>query len=106
MGFGAIAAAKKDVSQGASIDVVGNAMFKGLFLFWGIGYVLLGSAMVMQKNLHVAVGWLFVIFGALMVILTGIDLDIADNIGLVIWFVLTITIVAAGVLTLRAKQAS
>ena len=105
MSIGAMNLAATDVSQAVVLEAVGNAMFSGLFLFWGIGNLLIGRAIVIQKNLHSVVGWLFVAFGALMVILSTIP-EIADIVQMVLWLGLTFINVAAGVLVLRKNKTS
>ena len=104
MSQAALEATTESTTLAVTIEAIGTAMFAGLWLFWGIGSLILGSAMLMQKNLHVAVGWLFVIFGAFVVITSLVELDLPDEVGLVVWVTSSLVHVAAGVLTLRQQS--
>ena len=105
LGLGAMDTAKDSVSDAATIGLIGDGIFSSLFVFWGIGNILIGSAMVIQKNLHVVVGWLFVGWGIFMIIISAVEAAaIPDAVGLILWGGLNLTMVAAGVLTLREKQ--
>jgi len=105
LGLGAMDTAKDSVSDAATIGLIGDGIFSSLFVFWGIGNILIGSAMVIQKNLHVVVGWLFVGWGIFMIIISAVEAAaIPDAVGLILWGGLNLTMVAAGVLTLRGKQ--
>ena len=68
--------------------------------------MVLGTAIVIQKNLHEILGWVFVVVGILMSLLTIVDVDVNDGVGFGIWIVLSLITVAAGVLTLRGNQSS
>ena len=104
LSLGALDAAADSVSEGVTSEIVGNAVFAGVWVFWALGNLLLGSAMVMQKNLHAVVAWLLVGFGVFGLFTAVISFsDIPDAVGMVIWLGLTLTNVAAGVLVLRAK---
>ena len=108
MSLGTLDAAKEISTQaGVNIESVASfGMFAGLFLFWGVGFILLGSAMIIQKKFHILVGWLFVALGTLFVILTAIDLEITDVIQYPIWGAMTLLTAAAGILTLREESVS
>jgi hypothetical protein len=100
---GALQASETSVEIAVNIEAVSAAMFSGLFFFWGITNLLLGVAIVMQKNLHVVIGWLFVLIGAFIVITVLVDIDFPDVVGFAIWIGMSLVTAAAGVLTLRAK---
>ena len=100
---GALQASETSVEIAVNIEAVSAAMFSGLFFFWGITNILLGVAFVMQKNLHVVIGWLFVLIGAFIVITVLVDIDFPDVVGFAIWIGMSLVTAAAGVLTLRAK---
>ena len=108
MSLGTLDAAKEISTQaGVNIESVASfGMFAGLFLFWGVGFLLLGSAMIIQKKFHILVRWLFVALGTLFVILTANDLEITDVIQYPIWGVMTLLTAAAGILTLREESVS
>ena len=106
LGLGAMDAAETNTSDGVTIGLVGDGVFSPLFVFWGVANLMVGMAMVIQKNLHLIVAWLFVGWGVFMIAISAISADIPDAVGNVLWLGLNLTMVAAGVLTLRAKQAS
>tara|TARA_B110000116_G_scaffold201084_1_gene176018 strand:+ start:3444 stop:4088 length:645 start_codon:yes stop_codon:yes gene_type:complete len=89
-------------------DVVGTfaiseAMIRSIFVFDGIVMLLLGLAIVKQKNLSLVVGGFFIFFGAC--VLFGGMLSEGDNWAGMIWFIgfLGFPIITAvtGFLTLR-----
>ena len=108
MSLGTLDAAKEISTQaGVNIEAVASfGMFAGLFLFWGVGFLLLGRAMIIQKKFHILVGWLFVALGTLFVILTAIDLEITDVIQYPIWGAMTLLTAAVGTLTLKEESVS
>ena len=75
-----------------------------MFFFWGIAFLILGTALVMQKKLHIVVDWLFVIFGALFVILSIVPIDLPASVGLIIFGLMSLNTVAAGIIQLRGKD--
>ena len=77
--------AAAQISNAVTITLVGNALWAGLFFFWGIGFLTLGTALVMQRKLNVIVDWIFVVFGALFVILLLMPWDLAQNVGFLIF---------------------
>lgn len=95
-----------NASDAAMIDVVGNAMIAGMVFYWSIGYLLLGLCAVMQKSLPVISSWLLVAVGIVGILLWVIDVDVSDAVSLVLWLLLSLAAVVAGVSTLRSKQAS
>ena len=118
---GALEASEKSVELAVIIEAASNAIFSGLWLFWGIGSLLLGGAMLRQKYLgafklkvtlfnNAAIAWIFVLFGIYVVISSlidpGLSEDLGDSIGFGLWILMSLATAAAGVLTLRAKEAS
>ncbi|GIT15621.1 MAG: hypothetical protein CM1200mP37_2020 [Chloroflexota bacterium] len=59
MNAATIEVAATSVESAAIMDLVGNGMFSGLFFYWAIGNILIGSTILIQKRFHIAVGWLF-----------------------------------------------
>ena len=107
MNYGIMEAATENMAEAITIDGVSNmGLFPALFWFWGIGNIVLGAAIVIQKNLHEILGWVFIVLGLLMSLLTIVDVDLNDGVGFVIWIVLSLTTVAAGVLNLRGNESS
>lgn len=103
---GALEAAATSEALAVNIEAVSVATFSGLWFFWGIGSLLLGSAMLMQKNLHVVLAWMFTAFGVFVIITSLIDIDLPDTVGFVVWIAMTVVVAASGVLTLKTRQAS
>ncbi len=96
--------AAKWVEHAVTMQVVGQTLWSGLFFFWGIGFVFVGAALVIQKKLNLVVDWIFVVFGALFVILTLVPLDLAQNIGFLIFGIMVLNTIVAGVFQLREKE--
>jgi len=92
------------VEHAVTIHLVGQTLWSGLFFFWGIGFIMVGIALIMQKKLHIIVDWIFVVFGALFVILTVTPLDLAQTIGFVVFGIMVLNTIAAGVFQLRANE--
>ena len=95
--------AETDTGTAAIVDIVADGIFSSIFFYWGIGNILLGTAVLIQKRLHFVVGWLLVIFGILPVLFTVIDVDISNNVGFIVWIGISLTATAAGVFVLRGK---
>ncbi len=107
LSLGTIDTAKNSVSDAAIIEIISDGIFPGLFVFWGIGNILIGTAMVIQKNLHIVMGWLFVCWGAFMLIISVLEsVEIPDAVGLILWAGLNLTMVTLGILTLKPKETS
>lgn len=98
---GALEASSASVPLAVTIEGVSQAMFSGVWFFWGIGSLVLGITLVMQKNLHVAIAWGFVVFGLFVFITSLVDVNLPDTVGLVVWIASSLLHVAAGVQTLR-----
>ena len=91
----------QNTSDAVTIQIVGRTIWQGLFFFWGIAFVLIGLALVLQTRLHLIVNWVFVVFGTLFVILSVIPLDLAQAVGFLIFGIMSLNTVIAGVLRLR-----
>lgn len=89
--------------------VVGNALWAGLFFFWGVSFLIFGGALVRAKKFLISgypiVSWLFVVFGAIFIVLFVIGGIANTDIGeIAIWIIfglMSLNTVAAGVLQLR-----
>ena len=92
------------ISNALTMSLVGNALWAGLFFFWGIGFIVLGTVLVKQKKLNIIVDWIFVVFGALFVILLLMPWTLAQNIGFLIFGVMVLNTIAAGVFQLRENE--
>lgn len=101
---GALEASATSEAIAVNIEAVSSAMFTGVWLFWGIGSLLLGGAMVMRKNLHAVIAWIFVVFGIFVLVSSLIDLNLADGVGMVVWIAITVVTAAAGVQTLKQNS--
>ena len=82
-------------------QIVSRTIWTGLFFFWGIAFVLIGGALVIQKRLNSIVAWIFVVFGTLFVILSVTPIELAQNVGFLIFGIMSLNTVIAGVLRLR-----
>ena len=82
-------------------QIVSRTIWTGLFFFWGIAFVLIGGALVIQKRLNSIVAWIFVVFGTLLVILSVTPIELAQNVGFLIFGIMSLNTVIAGVLRLR-----
>ena len=103
MNAATIEVAATSVESAAIMELVGNGMFSGLFFYWAIGNILIGSTILIQKRFHIAVGWLFVVVGILMIFGSVVDAEIPDAVGLIIWVGVELVAVVAGVFVLREK---
>ena len=103
MNFAIMSIAETDTGTAAIVDIVADGIFSSIFFYWGIGNILLGTAVLIQKRLHLVVGWLLVIFGILPVLFTVIDVDISNNVGFIVWIGVSLTATTAGVFVLRGK---
>ena len=65
---------------------------------------MLGTVLVKQKKLNIIVDWIFVVFGALFVILLLMPWTLAQNIGFLIFGVMVLNTIAAGVFQLRENE--
>ena len=87
-----------------SAYAISQAISRSIFVFDGVVMLLLGLAIVKQKNVSQIVGGLFAFFGTC--ILLGGMFSAGDNLGGIIWFIgflgFPITTVAAGFLILRS----
>ena len=85
---------------------LGEAITRSIFVFDGIVMLLLGLAIIKQKNLSQIVGGLFTFFGAC--VLFGSIFSAGDNWAGMLWFVgflgFPVTTAATGVLILRSTR--
>ena len=101
---GALEASKTSEALAVNIEAVSSAMFTGLWYFWGIASLLIGVVVLMQKNLHIILAWIYVIFGIFVIVTSLVSFDLPDAVGMATWVGITVATAAAGVQTL--KQAS
>lgn len=88
----------KDVA--VSMEVIGDAVFSGIPLFWGLGYVLLGLGMLLGKGpLPVVLAWILFLGGLIM--LPGPFIGFA---GFLIFAILTLVVVISGVFLIRQSD--
>ena len=96
--------AAKNKADAVVAQIVSRTIWTGLFFFWGIAFVLIGGALVIQKRLNSIVAWIFVVFGTLFVILSVTPIELAQNVGFLIFGIMSLNTVIAGVLRLRETQ--
>ena len=91
-----------------SAYAISEAIFRGIFVFNGIVMLLLGLAIVKQKNLSPIVGGFFAFFGAC--VLFGGMFSNGDNWAGLIWFIgflgFPLMTAATGFLVLRSARES
>ncbi|MQF82833.1 hypothetical protein FIM02_01570 [SAR202 cluster bacterium AD-802-E10_MRT_200m] len=104
MNYGIMEIMETDVVTAEMIDAVSNGTFAGIQLTWSVGMLLLGIAVWMQKNLPMIIALLFIGFSAVMIVGTFTTMDLDNVVGMIMWMGLSLSIVAAGVLTLKAKS--
>ena len=93
-------------SMAVTTQLVGNVIWAGLFFFSGVGFILVGTVLVIQKRLNLIVDWIFVISGSLFVILSVIPLDLAQLIQGIIFGIMVLNMIVGGVVVLKEKQAN
>jgi len=104
--LGVLDVASRSARDAEGIFEVGNALFSGIGVFWPLAMILLGVAITMQKNLHIYLGWLFVVGGAWLFIDAFTNLGSTNDIvGFANWIGMSLIVVASGVLSLRSDQA-
>ena len=100
---GALEASKTSVTVAVNIEAVSQALFGSLWFFWGVGLLLLGTAMCMQKKFHVALAGFFIAFGAFVIISSVYELNLPDTVGLVVWIAMTVAVAVTGFLHLKEE---
>jgi len=91
------------IGQGGDVVnalAISEAISQSVFFFNGVVILLLGIAIIRQKNLNQIVGGLFILFGACIVV--GGIFSVGDNIGGMIWLTgflgWLLTTIATGIL--------
>tara|TARA_Y100000590_G_scaffold190943_1_gene217304 strand:+ start:202 stop:828 length:627 start_codon:yes stop_codon:yes gene_type:complete len=100
---GALEASKLSETIAVNIEAVSQALFGALWFFMGVGFLLIGTAMILQKRLHVALAGFYIAFGAFVIIGSLYDLNLADTVGLVVWIGMTVAVAATGLLHLKEE---
>jgi hypothetical protein len=95
------------IGQGGDVVnalAISEAISQSVFFFNGVVILLLGIAIIRQKNLNQIVGGLFILFGACIVV--GGIFSVGDNIGGMIWLTgflgWLLTTIATGILIIRS----
>ncbi len=96
---------EQGVAAGVPLQNVGDALWGGFGLFFGIAAIMLGTTIALQKTAPVLLGWLFALVGVFLFLGTLIDWD-DTVIGIVVWLVMTLTVASIGIVTLRSTKAS
>ena len=89
-------------SNAVTIQIVSGVLWNGLFFYWGVAFIIFGIAALMQKRLHLIVDWVFVVFGAIFLILSIAPIDLGQAIFIVFGLMVVNTIVG-GVFLLKGK---
>lgn len=103
--FGIIEEGAENVAGAEMISQVSNwGLFPAIFWFWGVGNIILGAALVVEKKLNKIVSWLLLVLGVLMALLQIVDVDVADIAGLVIFLGVVVVTIAVGYFTLKSDS--
>jgi hypothetical protein len=95
------------VEAAVMVNLVGDSIAGLLPIPWSIGFVLLGLSHAKQaaNTLGNVIGYVLVALGVLFFIGFWLpDNEVLDNIGFVIWIVMTLTIITAGVVKITSKN--
>ena len=89
----------EDTAAAVRVYEVGEVFWEPIGYFFPLAILLLGIGITIQKNVHVVIGWLFVVLGVI-VFLTGLFNIDNDALGFVQWIGFTVLTVVLGVLVL------
>ena len=95
------------VEAAVMVNLVGDSIGGLLPIPWSIGFVLLGLSHAKQaaNTLGNVIGYVITALGVLFFIGFWLpDNDVLDNIGFVIWIVMTLTLITAGVVKITSKN--
>ena len=82
----------------------GRGFWEPVGYFIPIGVLLLGIGILNQKNFHAAIGWIFVVIGAIVLLTNLLGLsDDNDAFGLAQWISVSIFTIIVGIVVLRSK---
>ena len=99
--YGTFAAGFTD--DAVSLELLSGAVWSGMPLFWGLGFVLLGLGIVMEKtSLPVVLGALMALVGGLLFI--GLLLSLNDGLGFVVFLLSILITFISGVVLLRRSD--
>ncbi len=98
--YGSIDTANASIDIAVSLELISEAVFLGVPMFWGIGYTLLGLGMILEKGpLPTVLAWLLFLGGLGMI--PGAFIGSA---GFLIFTVLVLVVVVSGVFLLRRSD--
>ncbi len=86
------------------MQVIANGIGGGIGVLWGVGLLLLGVAIGLQKTVSAVLGWLLAVVGALLFVTAFLDTN--SPVSFVVWIGLTLVTVAVGVSALRTPKAN
>ena len=93
------------VDTAVSLELIGDAVFSGIPLFWGLGYTLLGLGLIMEKGpLPTVLAWLLFLGGLVMVLGTFMGtagLTFMEAAGFIVFALSALVVVISGVFLLR-----
>ena len=82
----------------------GRGLWEPLDYILPIGVLVLGIGILNQKNFHAAIGWIFVVIGAIVLLTNLLGLsDDNDAFGLAQWISVSIFTIIVGIVVLRSK---
>jgi len=97
-------AVKEGIEAGVPMQVIANGIGGGIGVLWGVGLLLLGVAIGLQKTVSAVLGWLLAVVGALLFVTAFLDTN--SPVSFVVWIGLTLVTVAVGVSALRTPKAN
>ena len=90
-----------DLAAATSLYQSGNGLGEAVGYFLPIAVLLLGIGIMIQKNFHAAIGWIFVILGIVTFLRQIIGLG--GVVGLAQWIITSIFTIIVGIVVLRSK---
>ena len=105
--FGIIGGGTENALISETIVVVSNGMFPARFWFWAIGLITLGISLYLDQKMNSILVGLLTLWGFLMVImhlLVGVEEEIVEPIGFVIFIGLQIITIIFGFFNLRSES--
>ena len=89
------------------LELISGNLGGAFGLFWGIGSLFLGVALICEKNIPAFLGWILTLTGLIMVITTVLfDSQGGGSFGFVVWIVMSLATVGVGISILRGNTDS
>ena len=105
--FGIIGGGSENALISETIVVVSNGMFRAIFWFWSIGLITLGISLYLDQKMNSILVGLLTLWGVLMVImhlLVGVEEEIVEPIGFVVFIGLQLITITFGFFNLKSES--